>query len=345
MPNTFDHARATIEDVANAAQVSKMTVSRVINNHPGVAKKTRRRILEAIDSLGYVANPAARALNGVSQIIGLIVPDVTSSYTGEVLKGVSRAAERLDYGLMLYAQGSLTSDHERRSTYYASLLGNGLADGVLLIVPHDYEVLVKTFQEHDLTYVLIDHHGDASNEPAVTATNRKGIIDAMRYLIALGHRRIGFITGNMRMTCARDRLQGYRDALAEFGIPYDEALVREGDFLRPSGFHQGESLLASDDRPTAIMVSNDMMAFGVMDAAKKNGLLVGTDVSIIGFDDLPMASQVYPALTTVRQPMDMMGEAAMEMLVTMLQGRKLASPRRELTTDLIIRDSTGKCPL
>jgi LacI family transcriptional regulator len=164
----------------------------------------------------------------------------------------------------------------------------------------------------------------------------------MRHLLALGHQRIGFITGRMDIACSHDRLQGYRDGLAEVGLPFDPELVREGDFSQPSGFQQAQVLLQLKEPPTAIVASNDVMAFGVMDAAKAAGLTVGQDLSIIGFDDIFMASQVYPPLTTVRQPMAAMGEAALEMLVSLLEGRTILTQRQELPTELIIRESTGR---
>jgi len=333
---------ATIADVAKLAQVSKMSVSRVINGQPGVSEKTRQRILEAVEQLGYVPNLTPRSRTGGSRLIGLLIPDITTTYMGEVLRGISGAAERLNYGLILYTQG--TVGNAQRTSYYLSLLSNSLVDGVLMVVPHDYGVIVSELKERDLPYVIIDHHSDTGDEPSVTATNRKGMLDAMRHLLALGHRRIGFITGRMDIACSHDRLQGYRDGLAEVGLPFDPALVREGDFLQPSGFRQAQSLLQMEAPPTALLCSNDVMAFGAMDAAKAAGLKIGQDLSIVGFDDTDMASHAYPPLTTVRQPLAEMGETGLDMLVTLLQGRPLLNPRRELATELVIRESTGRAP-
>ncbi len=331
----------TIADVAELAQVSKMSVSRVLNGQAGVSEKTRQRILEAVDQLGYAPNLRARA--GASRMVALLIPNITTTYMGEILRGVSGAAERLNYGLMLYTQGVV--DHAQRTSFYLSLLNNNLIDGVLMVVPRDYEVIVSDLKQHDLRYVIIDHHNGTESEPSVTATNRKGVRDAMRHLLALGHRRIGFITGRMDIACAHDRLQGYRDGLAEIGLPFEPELVREGDFEQPTGFQQARALLSLSQPPSAIFASNDIMAFGVMDAAKDAGLDVGRDISIVGFDDIYMASQVYPPLTTVRQPMAAMGEAALDMLVTLLQGRTVLNPRRELPTELVIRQSTGAVPV
>jgi LacI family transcriptional regulator len=335
-------SRITISDVADAANVSKMTVSRVLNGQPGVSEQTRQRILTTMQTMGYVANPAARTLRGDSKVIGLVVPELNSPYMGEVISGISRAADRLDYGLMLYTQGRL--DRAGRTTYYAALLSNGLADGVVMVVPYEYEMLVNSFKEHDMAYVLVDHHGNASDEPSITATNRKGALDAMRHLLALGHTRIGFITGRLMLRCSQDRLQGYRDGLTEVGLPYDPTLVVEGDFEQMTGFAQAQRLLGLESKATAIIASNDVMAFGVMDAVKNAGLHVGRDISVVGFDDIPMASQVYPALTTIRQPMADMGEAALDLLVTLLQGRPPVALQRELGTELIVRDSTARAP-
>jgi LacI family transcriptional regulator len=338
----MEKRHVTSADVARIAQVSKMSVSRVLNGQPGVSEETRQRIMDAIAQLGYVPNAAARGRHAGSNLIALLIPGITSLYMGEILRGVSSAAERLNYGLMLYTQGAVSNI--QRTSYYLSLLENSLVDGVLMVVPLDYEVIVNDLKEHNHPYVIIDHHSKTGDEPSVTATNRKGVLDAMRHLLALGHRRIGFITGRMDIVCSHDRLQGYREGLAEVGLPFDPALVLEGDYLQPTGFKQTQSLLQLGAPPTAIVVSNDVMAFGAMDAAKAQGLRIGKDLSIVGFDDVFMASQTYPPLTTVRQPMAEMGEAAVDMLVTLIQGRTVLSPRRELPTELIIRESTGRAP-
>lgn len=338
----MEKPNVTIADVAELAQVSKMSVSRALNGQTGVSEKTRQRILEVADQLGYIPYPNSRNRNGSSRLIGLLIPDITTTYMGEILRGVSSAAERLNYGLVLCTQGRV--DHEQRTSYYLSLLDDDLVDGVLLVVPRDFEVIVGDLKARDLPYFIIDHHNGAADEPSVTATNRKGTVDAMRHLLALGHRRIGFITGRMDISCSHDRLQGYRDGLAEVGLSFDPELVREGDYTQPSGFEQGKILLCLEDRPTAILASSDLMAFGVMDAAKAAGLAIGRDISIVGFDDIYMASQVHPKLTTVRQPLVSMGEMALEQLVTLLDGRPALTLRRELPTELIIRESTGHAP-
>jgi LacI family transcriptional regulator len=166
----------------------------------------------------------------------------------------------------------------------------------------------------------------------------------MRHLLALRHRRIGFITGRMDIACSHDRLKGYRDGLAEVGLYFDPELVREGDYLQPSGFKQAKFLLQLEDPPTAILASKDMMAFGVMDAAKQADLRIGRDISINGFDDIDIAEQTYPPLTTVRQPLADMGEVALDTLVMLLEGRTIRPVQQELPTELIAQGTTGPAP-
>jgi LacI family transcriptional regulator len=191
---------------------------------------------------------------------------------------------------------------------------------------------------------MVDYQGeiDMTSEPVISASDRKGVMDAMRHLMALGHKRIGFITGLMHMRSARERLQGYQDALNEIGIRYDPALVVEGDWSQTTGFALTQHLLNIDSPPTAIVASNDVTAFGVMDAVKDAGLRVGEDISVVGFDDIGMASSVYPALTTVRQPMEDMGEAAVELVVALMEDRPVPMIQRQFSTELVVRHSTGQ---
>src|SRR5258708_25445785 len=174
MEKVMEKPRVRIADVAELANVSKMSVSRVLNDQGGVSEKTRQRILDAGQELGYVPTIGLRQHPGWSKLIALLVPDITTTYMGEILRGVSGAAERMNCGLMLYTQGS--AGHTERTSYYLSLLDNTLVDGVLMVVPLDYEVIVHDLKAHNLPYVIIDHHSGTENEPSVTATNRKGML-------------------------------------------------------------------------------------------------------------------------------------------------------------------------
>jgi LacI family transcriptional regulator len=329
--------RPTMADVAEQAKVSKMTVSRVLNNKPGVADNTRQRILEIADELGYSIQNQFPVTD--NYVIALLIPNHPTVYLGEVISGISAAAEQLNCGLMLYTQNMFNQAIQLDSIL--SPFRAGLIDGMVVIVPHNYQEVIVSLNHYELPFVLIDHHSEATHEASVTATNRRGMLEATRYLLALGHRRIGFITGRMDIACSHERLQGYRDGLDEVGLPFEADLVLEGNFLQPSGFQNAKTLLEQANPPTALLVSNDMMAYGALEAARLLGLTIGQDVSIIGFDDVFLSSQTYPPLTTVRQPLAQMGEMALDMLIDLIQGRRLLNRRRELPTELIVRETTG----
>ena len=185
--------RTTMADIAQVANVSKMTVSRVLNNKPGVADETRQRILEVVNELGYSLQ-STLPMSG-PHIIAVLIPKHPTVYLGELLNGISKAAEQLGCGLMLYTQAMFSQAAEPNNKL--SPLQTGLVDGAIIIVPPDFEEVVNKLNQCELPYVVVDHHSEAPNEASVTATNRKGMLEATRYLLALGHRRIGFIAGRM----------------------------------------------------------------------------------------------------------------------------------------------------
>jgi LacI family transcriptional regulator len=327
----------TIVDVAHEAGVSYATVSRVLNNGSHVKPDKRERVLRTMARLGYTPNQQARSLaGGRSQIIGLVVRDLGTGYIGEIVRGIDDELAAAQYDMMLYT----THRRKTKESVYVNSLARGTTDGLLLVLPQNIETYLQTLRQRRFPFVLIDHQGTGESESAVGATNRQGGYDATRYLIGLGHRRIGFITGAMDLGCSRDRLAGYKAALAECGLPIDPALIQEGDFQQPAGFACAQTLLAVPDRPTAIFASNDVMAFGVMEAVRDRGLRIPDDVSIIGFDDIPQAATVNPPLTTVRQPLAEMGARATQMLLALILNPDRAAQRIELPTELILRAST-----
>ena len=330
--------RITMADIAETLQVSKMTVSRVLNNKPGVSEETRLRVTKVAESLGY--SPRSQSPVNNTKVIALLIPNKPTAYLGEILKGIFNAAEQLNCSIMLYTQNLFT--HAISPDNDFSSLRAGLVDGVLMVVPRDYETVVADLKQNRLPYVIVDHRSQTEEEASVTATNRKGMQEATRYLLALGHTRIGFITGRMDIACSHDRLDGYRDALAEVGLPFETDLVLQGDYSQPSGFEHTQQFLQCETPPTAILASNDMMAYGAMEAARVEGLTIGRDISIVGFDDIFLSSQVHPPLTTVRQPLVEMGETAFDMLVALLNDRPALTMRKELPTELVVRATTGR---
>jgi LacI family transcriptional regulator len=326
----------TILDVAREAGVSYATVSRVLNNKAHVKPEKREAVLRAMARLGYVANQQARSLaGGRSRVVGLLVQGLESSYTGEIVRGIDEELAAAQYDLMLYT----THRRNTKESVYVAAISRGMADGLLLSLPRNPEAYIETLRRQNFPYVLIDHQGIGDEHRSVCATNWQGAYDATRYLLELGHRRIGFITGAMELGCAVDRLAGYRAALEECGISADPALVYEGDFLRPAGFVGARALLALPDRPTAIFASNDEMAFGAIEAAHDRGLRIPDDLSVVGFDDIPQSAIVHPALTTVRQPLAQMGRVAAEMLLRLIHDSRSQVERSVLPTNLVIRHS------
>ncbi len=326
----------TIIDVAREAGVSYTTVSRVLNNKENVKPETRERVLMAMTRLGYVVDQRARSLaGGHSQVIGLLVHDLGTSYIGQIIRGIEAELAPAQYDLLLYT----THRRKTRESAYVTTLTRGLADGLLIVLPRDPGAYLETLRASYFPYVLIDHRGISDEISAVSAANWQGGYTATDYLARLGHTRIGHITGSLDQGCARDRLAGYQAALADHGIPFDPELVQEGDFLQPAGYAGARALLNLSDPPTAIFTANDVMAFGVMEAVRDCNLRIPEDVSVMGFDDISDASNVHPPLTTIQQPLEEMGRIATRMLLERIQNPDLAPRRIELPTRLIIRES------
>lgn len=332
--------RITIIDIGKEAGVSYATVSRVINNKGNVNPEARERVLRAMTQLGYVANTQARSLaGGRSYIVGLLVQDLGTGYTGEIIRGMDDELAKAQYNLMLFT----THRRKVKESLFVTTLTQGMADGLLLILPRNAESYLDSLRRRKFPYVLVDHQGIDELGPSVGASNWQGGYDATSYLIKLGHRRIGFITGSPELGCSMKRLEGYKAALRDHSLPVDPTLIQEGDFSQLSGFKGGVELLKLANRPTAIFASNDMMAFGVMDAVREHGLSIPKDMSIIGFDDIPQAASVYPRLTTVRQPLEQMGRVATSMLLELINNPDRRPEKIELATKLIV-GGTCKAP-
>lgn len=328
--------RITIEDIAREANVSYATVSRVVNNKGYVSEETRRRVNEVVARTGYIANRQARGLaGGRSNVVGLVVPDLDTSYIGEIIRGIDSELAAATYDLMLYT----TRHRKHRENAFVATLTAGLSDGLLLVLPSDPGTNLASFRQRNFPCVLIDHRGSDESGPVVGATNFQGGYDATRYLLDLGHRRIGIITGTLTMGCAVDRLRGYESALADCGVPVDSDLVRIGDFHQPLAYSRTRELLDLPNPPTAIFASNDVSAFGAMEAIRDSGRRIATDISVVGFDDIPAAAMVNPPLTTVRQPLFEMGASATRMLLDLIGNPTHEGERLNLPTALVIRES------
>jgi LacI family transcriptional regulator len=331
--------RVTITAIAREAGVSVPTVSRVVNGRSDVSPQTRERIEELLRQHGYRGRsgrgrPSAR-------LIDLVFNDLDSPWAVEIIRGVEDIAHASGVG-------TVVSAIHRRTTSARQWLQNMRAratDGVILVTSDLESPVGAELRRLDVATVVIDPAGvPALDVPTIGATNWSGGLSATEHLLSLGHRRIGFIAGPRRLLCSRARLDGYRAGLEAAGIELEEDLVRPGDFYHESGFDGGNALLDLPNRPTAIFAASDQMAFGVYEAVRRHGLRVPDDVSVVGFDDLPEVRWSSPPLTTVRQPLAEMGILAARTVLRLAQGEKLESPRVELATTLVVRDSTAPAP-
>jgi LacI family transcriptional regulator len=330
--------KVTIVDVARKSGVSLGTVSRVINNDAHVAPDTREHITKVMQEMGYVANRQARSLRGSkTNVIGVLVPDLGTSYIGEIMHGIDNELAIAGLDLMLFT----THRTAIKEANYVANLVHGMVDGLLLVLPRNPADYTGSLTHRKFPFVLIDHQGGGAPCPAVGATNWQGAYNATEYLVKLGHRRIGFITGSMDLGAATDRLAGYKSALRTHHLPEDPRLIYNGSFAQLDGYAGACALLDIEDSPTAIFASNDAMAMGAMDAVRNCGLRIPEDISIVGFDDVPQAALVRPALTTVRQPLEQMGGVATQMLLDLLKNPDKPIERIELPTELVVRGSTS----
>lgn len=329
----------TIMDVARVSGVSYSTVSRVLSGYEFVKESTYNRVMETVKQLGYVVNLPARSLaGGHSKIIGLLVPNLDNTYVGTIARGIDQELVRSNYDLMLYT----THRHPGKESLYVNAIANGLTEGLLLVVPLVITSYLDALREQNFPYVLIDQTDTTENSNVVDASNWQGAYDATRYLIELGHTRIAFITGATAVRSAVDRFQGYKAALADSEIPFTEAFIVEGDYQQRTSYENVKELLKrAYPLPTAIFASNDLSAFGAMDAVRDFGFRIPEDISIIGFDDILQASLVYPKLTSVRQPLEEMGRVAVRLLLEQIADPSKSPQRVTLPTELIIRDSCG----
>jgi LacI family transcriptional regulator len=325
----------TIRHVAEAAGVSVSTVSRVLNDKDDVAPETYQKVQQVIEELNYTRSLAAKSMRSRKMnVIGLVAPDVGDPFMVQVVKGVNQAIAELDYDLIVYSGGEFrresSADRERR---FVSLLGGGITDGVIVITP------AATSFPTASPVVVVDPNVETHDCPAVIATNRDGALTTVEYLISLGHRRIGFISGRPELQSAVRRLQGYEDGLARAGIPLDPDLIQTGDYSRQMGFAGAQRLLNLYDPPTAIFASNDQSATGAIKAIHEAGLRVPDDISVVGFDNVPEVAYNHPGLTTVDQSIDKMGYIAAEMLISLIEGNSLERDLYKVPTRLIVRDS------
>lgn len=310
----------------------------MLNNDPHVRPGTRERVLRAVDRLQYVPHATARRLKlGRTNTIGVFIPDVTSPFYAEILRGVNDGLVGTAYDLLLYTP-------RRAESPRVGVLGPDRVDGLILLTPTFGDTYRRTLASKGLPVVWVDHRNDDPLGPSVTFDNRLGGYMATRYLIDLGHRSIGYITGVMEIPSSQQRLRGYREALHEAGIKVKPSMIQPGDYTRLGGFRAVEKWIRAGTLPTAIFASNDLMAHGAMDALRQHGVRVPENVSVMGFDDIPLAALLHPPLTTVSQSMREMGLRAAELLLRQLSGEARPDDNERVVIDpvLVVRSSCAQ---
>ncbi len=322
--------RVTIANIADAAGVSVPTVSKVVNGRADVAPETRERVEKVLAEQGYRRRGPTR--DSRAELLDVVFNELESPWAMEIVKGVEEVARENGLGVVLSAQegpGALGRS-------WVDAVASRRSAGLILVVSELTPDQVARLNARGIPFVVVDPAGEpAADVPSVGATNWNGGLTATRHLLELGHTRVGMIGGPPAMLCSRARADGYRAALETAGLPVDPQLIRWGTFHVEDGYEHASALLELPEPPSAIFAGNDLQAFGVYEAARQQGLTVPSDLSVVGFDDLPMARWVGPPLTTIRQPLTEMAATAARLVLG--QGD---AERVELATTLVVRQST-----
>lgn len=333
----------TINDVARHAEVSPMTVSRVINGETNVRPATRERVNEAIAALNYAPNPAARSLAGAGQTrIGLLYSNPSTGFLSEFLLGSLDQAARSD--VQIVVEKCELGEHEMQVTQ--RLIDSGI-DGVVLPPPLcENSGILALLGAAAIPTVSVASSVPADDLFAIRIDDRAAALTMVRHVMTLGHRRIGFVTGNPNLSASARRLDGYRAALEESGIAVDENLIAHGLFTYRSGLDAAERLLDLAEPPTAIFASNDDMAAATVAVAHRRGLDVPGDLTVCGFDDTTLSTAIWPELTTIHQPIADMSRAAVELLVQAIRGQRTGETieRHRLLDFTLIRRQSDAAP-
>jgi LacI family transcriptional regulator len=332
--------RLKIEQIAELSGVSRSTVSRVLNADPNVKESTRARVAEVIERMNYHPNMVARRLaSGRTHIIGLVIPTAlaalfTDPFFPSLIQGVVSACSAHEHSVMLW----LAEPEQERRTI-GEVAHNGLLDGVILANSLLEDPLLFKLLEVGLPFIMVGRHPTNADVSYVDVDNLNSAREAVTYLLRLGRRRVGTVTGPANMISGADRRAGYEAALRERGLPCDAGLIVEGDYTEMGGYMAAQRLLAH--QPDAIFVASDTMAVGVLRALREAHRAVPEEVAVVSFDDMPFAGRTEPPLTTVRQPIQRMGQLAAETLIEMIEERTSQPRRIILPTELVIRATCG----
>ena len=330
--------RWRIKDIAKKAGVSTATVSRVLNGDPHVREETRLKVLKIVEEFKYVPNYMARSLRMErSSFIGIIIPRdsdsaLTFPYFNIFLREFAHRAKERNYHVVF-----TTSEGDDMKTY-EYFIGRRFVDGFVILDVVDGDERIKFLSGMDIPFLVIGRPQGLDGYTYVDSDNEGGAYEAVRFLIKLGHRRIFFINGPKTHSVSRQRLEGYKRALKNFGMEFEESLILNGDFKYDSGYTLTKEILKKFGKIEAIFYASDEMAIGGMKALEEKGLKAGKDVSVIGFDDIPLARSTTPPLTTVSQPINEIAKKAADIMMDILNGIEVHSI--VFPTKLVVRNST-----
>jgi LacI family transcriptional regulator, galactose operon repressor len=329
----------TIKHVAERARVSTATVSRVLSGGGGVRRELIESVQEAVRALDYHPNRVARNLRvRTTRTIGLIIPDIQNPFFTSVVRGIEDVLQADGYTLLL---GNTDDNQERERVYLSTLRAEGVA-GIILVTADGRTPELRRLLKAKVPLIVIDRVPPGLNVDAVTVANSEGAREATAHLIALGHRRIGFIGGPAHLSTASERQAGFEGALRAAGYASAPELIKYGDFRQTGGYRAMLELLSLAEPPTAVFITNNLMTLGALQAIHERGLSIPDDIGIISFDDMSWATSLQPPLTAVAQPTYDLGAAAAELLLARMREPDRPVRRVVLNTQLMIRSSCGK---
>ncbi|HEY0753389.1 MAG TPA: LacI family DNA-binding transcriptional regulator [Ktedonobacteraceae bacterium] len=317
--------KLTIHDIAKLAGVSQATVSRVLNQKPTVDPGIREHVMKVVNEHGFVPSIAATILRGGrTQLIGVLAPPLTSPFVPEIMLGVAEVTDRTEYEVVLY----MMSHTRKHSDVLDRILAMKLSAGLLAIMPGHLGPYLDHLSQQGVPIVTLEDQVAPANTPWIGIDNVNGAYEATRYLLSLGHRRIAHILGPEGYLCTNERYEGYSQALREADLTVDPDLIWQGDFTVAGGWACAQQIFSHPphERPDAIFTANDQTAFGVMDVAMQYGVRIPDDLTLMGFDDMPMTAFTKPGLTTIRQPHREMGILACELLLSLIDPRNHTFP-------------------
>ena len=335
-------ARVGIKEIARSAGVSIATVSHAFRNPGRVSDDTREKVLATAKRLGYTPNRQAVSLRTAKSGNNVvIIPDITDTHNSEIIEGIEAVARDRGYSVLL---GNTQGSPERERDF-ANMVNSGQADGVILM---SHQMPFDLGEDGDVADLppVVNGNEFAGYEgiPCVAIDDRLGGRDATNHLIGLGHRRIAVVTGDRESTSAKERLAGFRDAMAEADLEVDESLIMYGEYRADVGEIAGADLAARTEPPTAIFCFSDEIALGCLAGLQSAGKSVPDDISVIGFDDIPFARYLVPSLTTVAQPSEAIGRTCATLLFNLIDGVRPDNNRFVLPHTLIVRSSTAPPP-